>query len=377
MGTKMDRNMDTKLDTKLDTKMSLAQDERRWLAIQSRDASYDDTFCYGVITTGVYCKPSCKSRLPLRRNVKFFLNTEAAETFGLRACKKCNPSKTAKGINEAIHALCRYIETHVDETVSLARIAKKSGYSADHIRKVFAATVGSSPKAYQQGLRRQKLTRELKVTAHVTNVTGAIFSAGYGSTSRVYETIEQNIGMTPNQYRRAGRDVLIHYASGDTSLGVTMIAATERGICFLQIGDSGAALLAELKKEFPEATIKPMPNSAVAQFEQWMDALNQYLAQKQALNKLPLDIRGTAFQMLVWRYLQSIPAGEVRSYGEVAKAIGKPAAVRAVASACARNNIALAIPCHRVVRGDGGVAGFRWGVERKRALIAHERGIKK
>lgn len=347
---------------------------RYWQAVKNRDESYDNIFYYGVLTTGVYCKPSCKSRLALRRNVRFFANINEAEKFGLRACMKCNPNKSNKGIEDVVHALCRYIETHVEDPISLNQIAKKSGYSAAHIQKSFITTIGSSPKTYQNGLRRQKLKRILKNEA---NVTDAIYGAGYGSSSRVYEKLAENIGMTPMQYRKGGCKVVIHYASGNTSLGVTMIAATERGICFLQFGKNQKELLVELKIEFPTAIIQPMLKSNAAQFDAWMKALNSYLDKKQTLKKLPLDIRGTAFQLLVWRYLQTIPSGEVRSYKQVAQAIGRPKAVRAVASACARNSIAIAIPCHRVVRGDGALAGYHWGIERKRNLIDHERVTEK
>jgi AraC family transcriptional regulator of adaptative response/methylated-DNA-[protein]-cysteine methyltransferase len=351
----------------------MGQDDAYWAAVQNRDASYDGKLYYGVLTTGVYCKPSCKSRPALRKNVRFFDSAIEAEQFGLRACKKCNPKQAASGIDDVVHTLCRFIETHADEAISLSRLAKKSGYSAAHIQKAFIAVVGSSPKAYQDGLRRRQLKSDLKSSL---NVADAIYGAGYGSPSRVYEKLASNIGMTPRQYGRGGEQVSIHYASGKTSLGITMIAATERGICFLQFGDSADDLVSELRKEFPTADIAPMPKSGVEEFVAWMQALNGYLDQKQTLKSLPLDIRGTAFQMLVWRYLQTIPAGEVRSYKDVAEAIGKPKAIRAVASACANNRIGIAIPCHRVLRGDGHLAGYRWGIERKRTMLDLERRAK-
>ncbi len=350
--------------------MRMSQQDIYRNAVQRRDAEYDAVFCYGVLTTGIYCKPSCKARQALRRNVRFFESAEAAERAGLRACKKCGPKGEENGIEPVIHALCRYIETHVDETLSLAHIAKKAGYSAAHLQKAFTARIGSSPKAYQSGLRRERLKAELTTAP---NVTQAIYGAGYGAPSRVYEKLGSSIGMTPKQYREGGAQVRIHYAHGMTRLGVTLIGATERGICFLQFGEDAEALRAELKREFPEAVLEPMPQSGAAAFNDWMEALNAYLDEKKTLNALPLDLRGTAFQLLVWRYLQTIPAGEVRSYTEVAAAIGKPSAVRAVASACAKNRLALLVPCHRVLRGDGQLAGYRWGLPRKRALLDLER----
>lgn len=345
------------------------QEDHYWQAVQTRDARYDGKFYYGVVTTGIYCKPSCKTRQALRPNIKFFKSIDAAEAFGLRACKKCKPNRAMSEIETVVHTVCRYIEDHVDKTISLAQIAKKSGYSEAHIQKSFINIVGSSPKAYQHGLRQQKLKHELKSAA---NVADGIYGVGYGSPSRVYEKLASNIGMTPKQYRKGGETVTIHYAESMTSLGCTMIGATERGICFLQFGKNKSLLLKALHGEFPSATIEPMPKASEKQFMQWMGALNAYLDKKQKLKDLPLDIRGTAFQMMVWRYLQTIPAGEIRSYSEVAQAIGKPTAIRAVASACARNRIGIAIPCHRVLRGDGQLAGYRWGLERKRALIALE-----
>lgn len=345
-----------------------------WQAVQSRDSRYDGVFYYGVLTTGIYCNPSCKTRLALQKNICFFDSINAAEKFGLRACKKCTPekctpSKSTQAIEEVVHSLCRTIEAKRDEKITLAEIAKKSGYSASHIQKAFTTIVGSSPKAFQTALRSQQLKTELKSSATLSD---AIYGAGYGSPSRVYEKKSRSIGMTPKQYRSGGKQVQIHYASCKTSLGTMMIGATERGICFLHFGDKGDDLYRSLAREFPNADLSPMPEQGNGNFAVWVNALNAYLDQKKKLRDLPLDIQGTAFQILVWRYLQSIPAGEVRSYGEVAAGIGKPKAIRAVATACARNNIALAIPCHRVLRGDGALAGYRWGLERKRALIALE-----
>ena len=348
----------------------MEQDDAYWQAVQNRDTNYDGIFYYGVLTTGIYCRPVCKTRLALRKNIRFFPDREAAQKAGLRACRKCKPDNIHGGIESVVYALCRYIETHADETIPLARIAVKSGYSAAHIQKAFIAIVGSSPKAWQASVRCQRLKDGLKQAA---NVTDAIYGAGYSSSSRVYEKLSSTIGMTPLQYRNGAEKISLYYASAVTRLGVTMIAATERGICFLQFSEEEQQLLAELCKEFPGAIILPMPDSALVQFREWIEALNLYLDQKKSLEHLPLDIRGTAFQMLVWRYLQTIPSAEVRSYTEVAKAIGKPKAVRAVASACASNRIAIAVPCHRVLRGDGQLAGYRWGVERKRMLLDSER----
>ena len=283
------------------------------------------------------------------------------------------PHQPTRDIEAVVHTLCRYIEAHLDQPLSLADIARKSGYSAAHIQKAFVNIVGSSPKAWHAALRHQQLKKNLK---SAPNITGAIYDAGYGAPSRVYENLAQNIGMTPRQYQRGGAPLTLHYATGNTRLGPMMIAATERGICFLQFADDAADLLAALKAEFPHAALTPMPPPGEPHFAAWMTALNDYLdGPAQPLDHLPLDLRGTAFQMLVWRYLQTIPPGTVQSYTQVAAAIGKPAAIRAVASACAKNRVAIAIPCHRVLRGDGTLAGYRWGLNRKQALIEHESGI--
>ena len=274
-----------------------------------------------------------------------------------------------KPIRAVIDEIRSYIEQHADETLTLDAIAKRSGYSAAHLQKAFTAQVGSSPKAYQAALRRQELKRQLKSGATVSD---AIYGSGYGSPSRVYEKLGASIGMTPKQYREGGKGVTIYYNSGTTLAGTVTVGATERGICFLQFG-KGAQDIAE---EFPNATLAPMPKANQTQFSAWMDALDQHVAGKQATLDIPLDVHGTPFQLMVWRYLQTIPPGELRSYKEVAKAIGKPDAVRAVGTACGRNNVSIIIPCHRVLRGDGQLGGYRWGLEYKRQLLALEKAGK-
>lgn len=271
-----------------------------------------------------------------------------------------------KSIDAVVQEIRRYIDNHANEPLSLAALAKKSGYSAAHLQKAFTAQFGSSPKAYQAALRRERLKRELRAGAAVSD---AIYGAGYGSPSRVYEKLGSSIGMTPKQYREGGRGVTIYYNSAPTPAGTITIGATERGVCFLQFGEGAQ----DIREEFPQATLLPMPKTHQKQFDAWMLALNQHIRGKQETLDVPLDVHGTPFQLLVWRYLQTIPPGEVRSYREVAAAIGKPDAVRAVGTACGRNNVSIIIPCHRVLRGDGNLAGYRWGIEHKRALLALEK----
>lgn len=274
-----------------------------------------------------------------------------------------------KPIAAVVAEIRNYIEKHANEKLTLDAIAKKSGYSAAHLQKAFTAQVGSSPKAYQAALRRQELKRQLKSGATVSD---AIYGSGYGSPSRVYEKLGQSIGMTPKQYREGGKGITIYYGSGQLKAGMITIGATERGICFLQFG-KGAQDIAE---EFPNATLVPMPKTHQEQFDAWMAAISRHVCGKQNALDIPLDVHGTPFQLMVWRYLQTIPPGEVRSYKEVAAAIGKPDAVRAVGTACGRNNVSIIIPCHRVLRGDGNLAGYRWGIEHKRNLLALEKAPK-
>lgn len=279
-------------------------------------------------------------------------------------------------MTDRLRALCRYIEAHAEAPLNLAALGREAGISPFHLQRRFKALTGVTPREYAEACRLKTLRRGLRERPSVTD---AIHAAGFGSGSRVYERAGTRLGMTPGQYRKGGEGVEISWATTPTSLGLLMMAATDRGLCSVQIGESERALLKQLATEFPNAVIAPMqprPQKLHSQFRAWMQALAAHLDKARALPELPLDIRGTAFQMQVWNYLLRIPAGELRSYTEVAQAIGRPSAVRAVASACARNRIAIVVPCHRVIRGDGGLGGYRWGLARKRALIEQERGTR-
>jgi len=338
-----------------------------WNALLARDRSFDGRFFFGVVTTGVYCRPSCPSRHPLRRNVRFFEVPSEAERAGLRPCLRCRPlSNPAAPIED----LCRYIEQHCDERLDLATLAARAGLSRFHLQRTFKAVVGVTPKQYLEAHRVARLKKELRQSK---DVTAAVYQAGFGSSSRVYERADTRLGMTPRQYRQGGRGVSITYAAISSPVGLAMMGATARGICFVQFGETWEQLLDALRREYPAATVEPAADPAPAAFRQWMEALSAHLAGAKQVLDLPLDIQATAFQMRVWEYLRSIPYGHVRSYGEIAAGIGQPSAVRAVARACATNRVAVVIPCHRVIRGTGELGGYRWGVERKQALLDRER----
>jgi AraC family transcriptional regulator, regulatory protein of adaptative response / methylated-DNA-[protein]-cysteine methyltransferase len=350
-----------------------------WEAVRQRDRSFDGIFYVGVLTTGVFCKPSCPARRPLRQNVRFYATAKAAERDGLRACPRCRPLDLASESNARparIHELCRYIENHAAEPLTLEDLAQHTGLSRFHLQRTFKAVVGLSPKQYLEACRMESLKTALKQSGGVTE---AVYQAGFGSASRVYERANSRLGMTPREYREGGRSrrapLAITYATVESALGLLMVAATDRGLCFIEFGESAEALLDRLRKEYPEARLEPMGAPASPEFRQWVDALNRYLTQQQPDLNLPVDVRATAFQMRVWNYLRSIPSGETRSYGEVAAAIGNPSATRAVARACATNPVPLAIPCHRVIRGSGELGGYRCGVARKRELLEMERRV--
>ncbi|MBI4907458.1 MAG: bifunctional DNA-binding transcriptional regulator/O6-methylguanine-DNA methyltransferase Ada [Acidobacteria bacterium] len=351
--------------------MSINEDQF-WTAVQNRDRSFDGKFFFGVLTTGVYCRPSCACRLPLRKNVRFFLEPGEAERAGLRACERCRPLATRGADPDAarVETACAFIREHAQESIRLADIAAHVGLSAFHFQRSFKAILGVTPAQYHEGCRLEALKSGLRTMGKVTD---AIYEAGYGSGSRVYEKVDTRLGMTPSQYRGGGRGVSISYASTECALGRMMIGATDRGICFLHFGDSDDELVAMLRREYPQAQLGPMQKPYQPQFREWMASLDQHLRGQSPRLDLPLDLRATAFQLKVWRYLQSIPYGSVQSYGEVAAGLGQPTATRAVARACATNRVALVIPCHRVIRGTGEMGGYRWGVDRKRTLIDTER----
>ncbi|HEX4953924.1 MAG TPA: bifunctional DNA-binding transcriptional regulator/O6-methylguanine-DNA methyltransferase Ada [Thermoanaerobaculia bacterium] len=344
-----------------------------WQAVLSRDRSEDGHFFLGVLTTGIFCRPSCPARRPKRENVRFYPSPEAARRDGLRPCKRCRPEAGADPRATRIEELCAHIraEAGSGEPLTLEALAERAGMSPSHFQRTFREVVGVTPRQFVEACRLEALKQGLKAGESVTD---AIYDAGFGSASRVYERTDTRLGMTPGAYRAGGKGVAISWAATDTPLGRMMIAATDRGLCFVQFGESDQALLERLRAEYPAATLEPSPEPRPAAFEGWMAALRSHLEGLEPLPELPLDVRASAFQLMVWRYLQSIPRGEVRSYSEVAQAIGRPKAARAVARACATNRAALVVPCHRVIRGDGDLGGYRWGLERKQRLLAAERG---
>lgn len=338
-------------------------------AIVERDASRDGQFYYGVVTTGVFCRPSCASRPPRPENLRFFLSAAAARSAGFRACKRCRPDEAGKDVDRLVE-LARHIEAHADESLPLATLAHRAGLSPGRLQKKFKAAFGVSPKAYQDGIRLGKFRQSLR---NGSDVTDAIYAAGYGSTSRVYGEAMRNVGMAPRAYRAGGEGETIHYACGDTALGTLLMAATGRGVCFAQFGESANELVETLSREFPNAQLTESQSRDAPELDAWMQALDAHLADDGPRPDLPLDLRGTAFQLRVWRFLLSVREGEVLSYGELAGRLGQPRAARAVAAACAANRIGVLVPCHRVLRGNGDLGGYRWGIERKRTLLDRER----
>lgn len=343
--------------------MTVLDEQVWWEAVLTKDGRMDGTFYYAVTTTGVYCRPSCPSRLPSRSNVLFFRDAGAAEQAGYRACRRCRPGVD---LLAPMKRIGRYLEEHAGEHPKLEDLAARAGLSPSHLQRKFKAAFGLSPYEYAEACRTRTLKNELRQRSSVTD---AIYEAGYGSSSRVYERSDENLGMTPSAYREGGKGAQIDYLTAETSLGRVLLAATDRGVCAIRFGDDDQQLEADLRAEFPAADVRR--NRAA--LKRWMDALLHHLRGPDTPLELPLDIRATAFQKKVWDHLRQIPAGRTQSYGEVAAAIGEPRAVRAVARACATNPVAVAIPCHRVVRIDGAYGGYRWGEKRKRQLLEAER----
>src|SRR5450432_1093581 len=351
--------------------------ESRWQAVLTRDSDHDGKFVFAVSSTGVYCRPSCPARRPRRENVAFFSKPDAAEKAGYRACLRCRPkSSVGNPQMEVVKAICRYIDQHLHETVTLTRLGLVFHQSPFHLQRIFKTTLGITPRAYAESCRMNQLKRNLQA-GH--SVTRAMYDAGYSSSSRLYERTASQLGMTPDKYRRGAIAAKIRYTCADSPLGRMLIAATDKGICAIQFAGSDDELEHGLKHEFPFAIRRRDDQGLAAWKETLLIQMNgtQGNGSKKSRNKLPaslpLDIQATAFQRKVWSHLQSIPFGETRSYMQVAKAIGQPTATRAVARACATNRIAVAIPCHRVVRENGDLAGYRWGVGRKKSLLEMEK----
>jgi AraC family transcriptional regulator of adaptative response/methylated-DNA-[protein]-cysteine methyltransferase len=338
----------------------------RWVAVHTRDTRADGSFFYSVKTTGVYCRPSCGARPARPENVAFHATAADAERAGFRPCKRCKPDQPSLAQQHAamVTAACRAIE-QAEVAPTLEQLAAPTGLSPFHFHRVFKAVAGVTPKQYAAAHRNRRVRKELERGA---SVTSAIFDAGYNTSSRFYETAEQVLGMKPSSYRAGGADSEIRFAIGECSLGSILVAQSERGVCAILLGDDPDVLARDLQDRFPNATLVGGDRS----YEQRVAQVVGFVEAPALGLDLPLDVRGTAFQQRVWRALRDIPAGSTASYSEIARRIGSPQAVRAVAGACAANMLAVAIPCHRVVRNDGELSGYRWGVPRKRALLERE-----
>ena len=343
-------------------------DDWRWEAVAARDAAADGQFVYGVISTRIFCRPSCPSRRPRRDRVRFFASAGAAETAGFRACRRCQPDTAPRSNASAVQRAADYLTAHAVETVSLATLAKAAGVSAFHLQRQFKKALGVSPREFHAARRAERFRRELR-SGH--DVTSATYEAGYGSPSRVYEAPPTGPGMAPAEYRRGGAGRDIGFVTLRCELGWLLVAATAKRLCAVKLGDSAGSLESDLRQEFVNAQVEP--DRFVRR--SWVRAIVSQIAGTSGGTRLPLDVRGTAFQWRVWRALQAIPTGQTRSYSDVARAIGRPAAVRAVARACASNPVCLVVPCHRVV-GKRDAGGYRWGVERTSRLLKSEKKAK-
>ena len=353
---------------------SVTNDPARWAAVERRDAEFDGKFVFAVSTTGVYCRPSCPSRRPRRENVSFYDDPAAAESAGYRACLRCEPKASAPRAQRVVAAARARLDADPGSHVPLEELARETGMSADHLQRLFRREVGVSPRQYSAALRAERLKQNLRTGATVSR---ASYDAGYGASSRVYDAAADGLGMTPAAYRKGGRGVRIRYGAQQTAFGWVQVAATDRGVCSVMLGDDERALEKELEAEFPNASRSHMQpaGDADADVRAWLASVVGYLEGVLPGPRVPLDVRGTALQEKVWGELRRIPYGETRTYTELAQAVGAPRAVRAVASACARNPVALVIPCHRVIGRDGDVRGYRWGRERKERLLAHEHAV--
>lgn len=349
--------------------MAMPERERCWQAVRERDKLFDGTFVTAVLTTGIYCRPSCPARHPKPENVTFYGAPAEAEAHGFRACKRCKP-QNASGDPQVATVLqaCGLLDDADEAEPTLEALGAALGVSPHHLQRTFKRVMGISPRQYAEARRVDRLKQNLRTG---DDVTTALYDAGYGSSSRLYESAPNRLGMTPATYRRGGVGMEIEYTIVDSALGRLLVATTERGVSLVCLGETDEPLVARLHSEYPHATVQ----EASGKTGEWVTSILRYLEGSQPRLDLPLDLQATAFQWQVWEALREIPLGETRSYSEVARSIGKPKAARAVAQACANNPTALIIPCHRVVRNDGLMGGYRWGPERKERLLAQERGL--
>ena len=338
-----------------------------WQACLNKDNSYDGKFVLAVVTTGIYCRPSCPARKPKRENVMFFALPELAQQAGFRACKRCHPDTQERHDPQLdlVREACRYIEANATEPITLQTLSEQVHVSPSHLQRTFKDYVGVSPLEYTEACRMNELRRALRNGARVTD---AVYDAGFGSSSRVYEKAAPQLGMTPQKYQRNGVGEIIQYAVVPCAMGQLLVATTAKGICAVKLGDDADALVNTLLGEFSDAHIVRNDDA----HRDWVHAIIGFIAGHEPHLNLPLDVRATAFQKQVWQALRRVPYGETRSYADIARDIGQPAAVRAVAQACGANPTALIVPCHRIVRSDGSLGGYHWGIERKRRLLDQE-----
>lgn len=348
------------------TNQAQLDDDARWHAVLARDRAFDGAFVTAVLTTGIYCRPSCPARHPKRENVRFYPGPADAERAGYRACLRCKPKEATDAQTAMIDKIRQHLEANTDERVTLADLAKIARMSPYHLQRTFKRRTGLSPRQYAEALRLGRLKSHLK---RKESVTMALYEAGYGSSSRLYERSSERLGMTPGEYREGGEGATIRFAIARTDIGNVLVAATERGICSVRIAEPEPAMKKALAKEFPAAHIERDEGG----LSKWVRAIAQHVAGQAPSLDVPVDVRATAFQWRVWEALRAIPYGETRTYREVAKSIGKPKAARAVGRACATNPVALVIPCHRVVREGGNLGGYAWGLGIKRRLLESER----
>jgi AraC family transcriptional regulator of adaptative response/methylated-DNA-[protein]-cysteine methyltransferase len=348
-----------------DLKITANAAERYWRATLARDTRADGTFILGVLSTRIYCRPSCPARRPLRRNVVFFLTGEEAEKQGFRPCLRCKPNEKS-GALQLVERAARELASGGEEIFRVAALAEKLDVTPSALRRAFQQVTGLAPRDLADALRLNRFKNLLRAGR---NITDALYETGYGSSSRVYERSDAQLGMTPAAYQKGGKGMKLEYTIAKSSMGKVLVAATEKGVSAVYLGGAEQKLIGELREEYPHAEIAPAKES----YQRWVGEIVRQIEGKPSSLELPLDVQGTAFQRRVWQELQKIPRGTTRTYTQVAQALGQPKAVRAVASACARNPVSIVVPCHRVIRGDGHLAGYRWGLSRKEQLLSAER----